>query len=124
MSVPHPAKTAGLAKAPARTAGMPHMGTAGRMEGSIFDMPRSTSAYAAARDFDYHNHTASYPFSRPTFARPTPTATFARPSSSFGRPPMTDSYASERFGNYTSGMPDFRRPYTSGRVSLNGFDDY
>ena len=111
------------------TAGMPR----GRMEGSIFDMPRSTSAYAAARDFDYHNHTASYPFSRPTFARPTPTATFARPtptatfarpSSSFGRPPMTDSYASERFGNYTSGMPDFRRPYTSGRVSLNGFDDY
>ena len=105
---------------PARTAGMQR----GRMEGSIFDMPRSTSAYAAARDFDYHNHTASYPFSRPTFARPTPTATFARPSSSFGRPPMTDSYASERFGNYTSGMPDFRRPYTSGRVSLNGFDDY
>jgi len=103
-----------------------------RMGGSMFDMPRSTSAYAAARDFDYHNHTAS--FARPTFARPPPTAAFARPlptaayprPSSFGRPPMTDSYAGydDSGRPYTSGMPDFRRPYTSGRVSLNGFDDY
>lgn len=145
MSVPHSAtnKTSSFAKAPspARTAALarafsePPTWTSGRMPASVYDLPRSTSAYM--RDYSPMQTSAFARSSPSTFSRPPTSSSFARPmtSSSFGRPPLfstssrSDAYSSRSDGyrrDFTSGMPDYyRRPYpTSGRMSLNDYDDF